>query len=221
MELAEPTRDGDRQIHLLTNLPPEHVGAQKLASIFATRWTVEGMFQELGLAYRGMRIALPAEHWTGFQELGPESMGQSLLQMAAYVRLEPLRRHRRGPKKPRPKRAYLPQPPRPKRISLRPACWLRRKLSGHLERAGINKSTVSRRLASAMQSVREQTVRILRTELGWKEEEITSLLALIGSQLAGGRSALFGSLVMKPLNGDPQGIAAASTVDSSSAPDAL
>lgn len=167
LELAEPTRDGDQQIHLLTNLPPEHVGAQKLALMYATRWTVEGMFQELGLAFgaeiktlgypraslfafcvgllcynvlsvlkaalraqygrqeerevssyyvaaqisevhRGMMIALPAEQWTGFQQLGPESMGQSLLQMAAHVRLEPLRRHRRGPKKPRPKRAYLP-----------------------------------------------------------------------------------------------------------------
>lgn len=167
LELERPTRDGDRQIHLLTNLPPEHVGAQKLASMYAKRWTVESMFQELGPAlgaeiktlgypraslfafcvgllcynllsvlkaalraehgrkpeqevssyyvagqiseiYRGMMIAIPKEQWTGFQELSPELMGQSLRQMAAQVRLEPLRRHRRGRKKPRPKRAYLP-----------------------------------------------------------------------------------------------------------------
>ena len=167
LELSQPTRDGDREIHLLTNLPAEHVGAQKLASMYAKRWTVEAMFQELGLAfgaeiktlgypraslfafcvgllcynvlsvlkaalraehghkeqqevssyyvatqisevYRGMMIALPAEQWTGFQQQSPEAMGQHLMQMAAHVRLEPLRRHRRGPKKPRPKREYLP-----------------------------------------------------------------------------------------------------------------
>lgn len=45
--LKEPTRDGDTEIHLLTNLPVKDASAAKVASLYAKRWTIETMFQEL------------------------------------------------------------------------------------------------------------------------------------------------------------------------------
>jgi IS4 transposase len=47
VELNEPTRDGDTEIHVLTNLPPEVASARKVAQLYAQRWTIETMFQEL------------------------------------------------------------------------------------------------------------------------------------------------------------------------------
>ena len=46
VELKKPTRDGDWSLHLLTNLPAR-VAAGKVAELYARRWTVETMFQEL------------------------------------------------------------------------------------------------------------------------------------------------------------------------------
>lgn len=45
--LNEPTRDGDREIHLLTNVPAREADARKVAELYAKRWTIETMFQEL------------------------------------------------------------------------------------------------------------------------------------------------------------------------------
>jgi len=45
--LNRPTRDGDREIHLLTNLPGGVASARKVAQLYAKRWTIETMFQEL------------------------------------------------------------------------------------------------------------------------------------------------------------------------------
>ena len=47
VELRRATRDGDREIHLLTNLPEPAAGAGKIAELYAERWTIETMFQEL------------------------------------------------------------------------------------------------------------------------------------------------------------------------------
>ncbi len=47
IELDEPTRDGDTEMHLLTNLPVKDAQAKKLAEIYRKRWTIETMFQEL------------------------------------------------------------------------------------------------------------------------------------------------------------------------------
>lgn len=49
IELFEPTVDGDRQIHLITNLPPD-VGALEVADLYLHRWTIENGFQELDQA---------------------------------------------------------------------------------------------------------------------------------------------------------------------------
>ena len=47
VELNEPTRDGDAELHLLTNLPASAASAWKVAELYAKRWTIETMFQEL------------------------------------------------------------------------------------------------------------------------------------------------------------------------------
>jgi len=47
VKLNRPTRDGDREIHLLTNLPGGVASARKVAQLYAKRWTIETMFQEL------------------------------------------------------------------------------------------------------------------------------------------------------------------------------
>jgi len=47
IELDKRTRDGDTEIHLLTNLP-ESVDAVTIAGLYRQRWTVETAFQELG-----------------------------------------------------------------------------------------------------------------------------------------------------------------------------
>jgi IS4 transposase len=47
VQLNRPTRDGDREIHLLTNLPAEAASARQVAELYAKRWTIETMFQEL------------------------------------------------------------------------------------------------------------------------------------------------------------------------------
>jgi hypothetical protein len=45
--LHQATRDGDLEIHVLTNLPAEAADALQVAEIYRTRWTEETMFQEL------------------------------------------------------------------------------------------------------------------------------------------------------------------------------
>jgi IS4 transposase len=47
VKLKEPTRDGDTEIHLLTNLPAQDASARRVAELYAKRWTIETMFQEL------------------------------------------------------------------------------------------------------------------------------------------------------------------------------
>jgi IS4 transposase len=47
VELDQPTRDGDRTIHLLTNLPEEAADAITVAGLYRKRWTLETAFQDL------------------------------------------------------------------------------------------------------------------------------------------------------------------------------
>ncbi|NLY02046.1 MAG: transposase [Rhodopirellula sp.] len=47
VELYQPTRDGDTEIHILTNVPQSAANALKLADLYRKRWTIETMFQEL------------------------------------------------------------------------------------------------------------------------------------------------------------------------------
>src|SRR4051794_10948964 len=53
VELDEPTRDGDRTIHILTNLPESVADAVKVAELYRRRWTLETAFQELEASLHG------------------------------------------------------------------------------------------------------------------------------------------------------------------------
>jgi len=48
--LDQPTRDGDTEIHILTNLPAKKVSAVKVAEVYRKRWTIEGLFFEASQA---------------------------------------------------------------------------------------------------------------------------------------------------------------------------
>ncbi len=51
--LDEPTRDGDTEIHLLTNLPVKGAHAGLIANLYRRRWTIETAFQELEATLNG------------------------------------------------------------------------------------------------------------------------------------------------------------------------
>jgi hypothetical protein len=48
--LDQPTRDGDTEIHILTNLPAKRVPAVRVAEVYRKRWTIEGLFFEASQA---------------------------------------------------------------------------------------------------------------------------------------------------------------------------
>jgi hypothetical protein len=48
--LDQPTRDGDTEIHILTNLPARRVPAVRVAEVYRKRWTIEGLFLEASQA---------------------------------------------------------------------------------------------------------------------------------------------------------------------------
>jgi Transposase DDE domain len=50
--LDEPTRDGDTEIHILTNLPRK-VSALKVAALYRQRWTIEAAFNEVAQNLEG------------------------------------------------------------------------------------------------------------------------------------------------------------------------
>jgi hypothetical protein len=45
--LDEPTRDGDTEIHILTDLPHKRAGGARVARLYRRRWTIEGLFLEV------------------------------------------------------------------------------------------------------------------------------------------------------------------------------
>lgn len=164
VRLKKPTREGETEIEVLTNLPAEVADTVRVATLYLRRWTVEGMFQELtenlgcevntlcypkaalfafGVAlvaynvlavtraalravhgeekvekevsgyylaleiagvYLGMMIAIPAEHWVGFQSLSVAEMAGVLRELAAKMKLMRYKKHPRPPKKASPKR---------------------------------------------------------------------------------------------------------------------
>lgn len=50
VELATPTRQGETEIHILTNLPPAAAAAPQLSALYADRWTIATAFQHLPVA---------------------------------------------------------------------------------------------------------------------------------------------------------------------------
>jgi hypothetical protein len=53
LRLDKPTRDGDSEIALLTNLPEGTVAAVAVAELYRKRWTLETMFQSLTMMLAG------------------------------------------------------------------------------------------------------------------------------------------------------------------------
>jgi hypothetical protein len=47
VELDDPTQDGDRVIHVLTNLPASAADAVAVSDLYLKRWTIEGRFLEM------------------------------------------------------------------------------------------------------------------------------------------------------------------------------
>jgi Transposase DDE domain len=47
LKLNEPTRDGDRRLYILTNLPREAASTVKVATLFHKRWTLETAFKHI------------------------------------------------------------------------------------------------------------------------------------------------------------------------------
>jgi hypothetical protein len=52
LKLDTPTRDGETELHLLTNLPKKLVSALRVTELYRERWQVEGLFNDLTLALR-------------------------------------------------------------------------------------------------------------------------------------------------------------------------
>jgi len=51
VELNQPTRDGDTEIHILSNLPAEAASAEKITELYRNRWTIERVFFEIERAF--------------------------------------------------------------------------------------------------------------------------------------------------------------------------
>jgi hypothetical protein len=53
VELDQPTRDGEREVHILTNLPRKKATALVVAELYRKRWTIETAFQEVAQNLQG------------------------------------------------------------------------------------------------------------------------------------------------------------------------
>ncbi len=51
--LDTPTRDGDGELHVLTNLPVQDADGKTIANLYRKRWTIETAFQELAATLNG------------------------------------------------------------------------------------------------------------------------------------------------------------------------
>jgi Transposase DDE domain len=165
VELKTPTRDGDRELHLLTNLPAVKAGAATVCDLYRRRWTLETVFQEITTtldcevpslgyppaallafclallaynavsvlkaalrathgatkvteevsgyyitleirqAYDGMSVVIGNEQWESFGQATAEEMAEWLRATAVRIDLKRYRKHKRGPKKPPPKKS--------------------------------------------------------------------------------------------------------------------
>ena len=162
--LDQPTRDGESELHLVTNVPAKDARAKVIAALYRRRWTIETAFQELEaslnsevntlgypkaalfafcvalvaynvmstvkgalrsvhgeekvadevsgyyvadeiqMTHRGMMIAIPEDEWAVFHDLTALALAEVLVRRARSVSLPKLRKHPRGPKKPKPEK---------------------------------------------------------------------------------------------------------------------
>ena len=164
IKVKRATRDGARELFLLTDLSKSAANAKRVADMYRRRWTIETMFQqleaqlhsevntlgypraalfafcialiaynalgvinavlrrvhgedtiaetvsgyyvaiELTNSYQGMMIALPPGSWSRFRRASHADYLDLLIRIATAVDLSRYRKHKRGPKKPQPKR---------------------------------------------------------------------------------------------------------------------
>lgn len=164
VQLLTPTRQGETEIHILTNLPVGDAPASQISALYANRWTIETAFQHLTVdlacevdtlgypkaalfgfcvalvAYNvvalvkgalraahgaeyvqeqlsmyyltlevaqvatGMEIALGAEPWEIFRQMSAAEFTTTLVAIAQRLDTRKYTKHKRGPKKPPPKK---------------------------------------------------------------------------------------------------------------------
>lgn len=162
--LLKPTKQGDTELHVLTNLPPEDAEAVQVADRYADRWTIEQAFQHLtedlqceidtlgypkaalfgfcvacvaynvvslvksaicaawGRTYQeeqlsmyylalevaqvstGLRIVIEPEQWGIFRTLNVREFAETMVELARQMNTQKYTKHKRGPKKPQPKK---------------------------------------------------------------------------------------------------------------------
>src|SRR5262249_23187963 len=66
--LEKPTRDGETELFILTNLPAEAADALRVAGLYRHRWTIENVFRELDEAFESEidTLAYPKAALFGF-----------------------------------------------------------------------------------------------------------------------------------------------------------
>jgi len=169
--LKTATRDGEKELCILTNLSQSSANVKLIAQLYRKRWTIETAFQELEShlhseinslgypraaffgfcvalvaynvlavvkaalrsvygedkisndvsgyylaghlerTYDGMMIAVPEEEWHMFKNMSGKIFADTLVKLAKKVNLAKFKKHKRGPKKPVPKRHYDPAHP--------------------------------------------------------------------------------------------------------------
>jgi IS4 transposase len=163
LALDRPTKSGQTEIHILTNVPRQDADARQIAELYRDRWTIEKAFwhlrqdlqseidtlgypkaalfgfcvaltaynvvalvkgaiaavwghafvrEELSMYYltmevervtAGMQIALGPAAWTIFRTMTTEAFAETLRAVTAQMDLRQYTKHKRGPKKKRPK----------------------------------------------------------------------------------------------------------------------
>lgn len=166
VHLNKKTRDGDKDIYIITNLPEEDADAITISNLYRGRWKIETAFQELTEYYNseinalgypraalfgfcialvsyiilavvkaalacvhgsekienevspyyianelsqthpGMMIALPGEEWRFFRDFTNDELIKYIKMLIRKVDLSAYKKHKRGPKKPKAKKAH-------------------------------------------------------------------------------------------------------------------
>jgi hypothetical protein len=75
-------------------------GVEKIEAVLSSYYLAD----EIAGTYRGMMIAIPEEHWEVFATMTTAQLVRVLKELAKKVDLSKLKKHTRGPKKPKPRR---------------------------------------------------------------------------------------------------------------------
>lgn len=117
LRLDAPTRDGEAEIHVLTNLPARD-DAVRDAEVSRKRWRLEGHgdfvrndlhgeieTDELAANYRAVQALIGQATWDRLAELAGRQLWAWCREAAGAIRPQAFLKHPRGPKRPQPKPA--------------------------------------------------------------------------------------------------------------------